>query len=566
MIRIAFAILCFATTVRTKRQPNILFIIADDYGYNDIGYHGSEIKTPVLDRLAAGGVKLENYYVQPICSPTRSQLMTGRYQIHTGIQHGIFWPLQQNGLPLQDPTLADKLREAGYSTHAVGKWHLGFFKEEYLPTNRGFDTFFGILNGKADHYQYNDSAMGINGLDLRDGIQRVNNEYRGQYSTNLYSKKAVEIVDKHDSEKPLFMYLSFQAVHLPLQVPEKYLKQYGDIKDMNRRVYAGMTSAMDEAIGDVVKSFESKGLWQDTLLVFTTDNGGQVLYGGDNWPLRGWKGSLWEGGIKAVGFVHGQMIKKKGTISKELIHVSDWFPTLINLADGSLKRTNPLDGVDQWRTISLQNNLIQCSRDSIFQMWNVTLYSFTFYGEQSQRKTILHNIDPLMSHAGERKSGKQFDARERAALRHNEWKIITGDPGNGSWIYTSTRGQNQNKLYERPNDKNIWLFNIENDPYEKHDLSTKRPEVVFDLLEMLANFALTSVPCFYPENDFMADPKYHEGYWGPWIHTQVITEELSRPSYTKTFRYSLLSIIILVLYCLYYRYMKRKRSHKSSPC
>ncbi|XP_063423154.1 arylsulfatase I-like [Mytilus trossulus] len=538
MIRIAIAILCFTTTVRTKRQPNILFIIADDYGYNDIGYHGSEIKTPVLDRLAGDGVKLENYYVQPICSPSRSQLMTGRYQIHTGIQHGIFWPLQPNGLPLQDPTLADKFREAGYSTHAVGKWHLGFFKEEYLPTNRGFDTFFGILNGKADHYQYNDSAMGINGLDLRDGIQRVNNEYRGQYSTNLYTKKAVEIVEKHDSEKPLFMYLSYQAVHLPLQVPDKYLRQYGHIKDMDRKIYAGMTSAMDEGIGDVVMSFQSKGLWQDTLVVFTTDNGGQVLYGGDNWPLRGWKGSLWEGGVKAVGFVHGQMIQKKGAISKELIHISDWFPTLINLANGSLKRTNPLDGVDQWRTIS--------------------------YGEQSQRKTILHNIDPLFSHAGERKSDNQFDTRERAALRHNEWKIITGDPGNGSWIYTSIRGRNQNKLYARPNDKNVWLFNIENDPYEKHDLSTKRPEVVRDLLEMLAKFALTSVPCFYPENDFMADPKYHEGYWGPWIQSQEITEELKLPSNTKIFRYSFLSIFILVLYCLYYRY-KKKRSHKLNP-
>ncbi|XP_071156143.1 arylsulfatase B-like [Mytilus galloprovincialis] len=538
MIRIAFAILCFTTIVRTKRQPHILFIIADDYGYNDIGYHGSEIKTPVLDRLAAGGVKLENYYVQPICSPSRSQLMTGRYQIHTGIQHGIFWPLQPNGLPLKDPTLADKLREAGYSTHAVGKWHLGFFKKEYLPTNRGFDTFFGILNGKADHYLYNDSAMGINGLDLRDGIQRVNNEYRGQYSTNLYTKKAVEIVEKHDSEKPLFMYLSYQAVHLPLQVPDKYLKQYGHIKDMDRKIYAGMTSAMDEGIGDVVKSFQSKGLWQDTLVVFTTDNGGQVLYGGDNWPLRGWKGSLWEGGVKAVGFVHGQMIQKKGAISKELIHISDWFPTLINLANGSLTRTNPLDGVDQWRTIS--------------------------YGEQSQRNTILHNIDPLFSHAGERTSDNQFDTRERAALRHNEWKIITGDPGNGSWIYTSIRGQNQNKLYERPDDKNVWLFNIEIDPYEKHDLSTKRPEVVTDLLDMLAKFALTSVPCFYPENDFMADPKYHEGYWGPWIQNQEITEEIELSSNTKIFRYSFLSIFILALYCLYYRY-KKKHPNKISP-
>ncbi|VDI77557.1 Hypothetical predicted protein [Mytilus galloprovincialis] len=140
-----------------------------------------------------------------------------------------------------------------------------------------------------------------------------------------------------------------------------------------------------------------------TPLCSRQDNGGQVLYGGDNWPLRGRKGSLLEGGVKAVGFVHGQMIQKKGAISKELIHISDWFPILINLANGSLKRTNPLDGVDQWRTIS--------------------------YGEQSQRKTILHNIDPLFSHAVKRKSNNKFDTRKRAALRHNEWKIITGDPG-----------------------------------------------------------------------------------------------------------------------------------------
>lgn len=524
--------------VFTAKQPHILFIIADDLGYNDIGYHNSEIKTPVLDKLAHEGVKLENYYVQPLCSPTRSQLMTGRYQIRTGIQHSLFWPLQPNGLPLGDPTLADKLKEAGYSTHAVGKWHLGFYRDEFLPTRRGFDSFFGILNGKADHYQYNDTAMGLNGLDLRDGIQKVNYEYRGQYSTTLYARKAIEVVQKHQKDKPLFVYLSFQAVHSPLQVPDKFLKPYQKIADENRRLYSGMTTSMDEAIGDVVKAFKDKGIWDDTLLVFTTDNGGQVSQGGNNSPLRGWKGSLWEGGIKAVGFVNGYGVKQKQKVSKELIHVSDWFPTLVNLCGGTLDGTNALDGQDQWKTISR--------------------------GAKSARKSILHNIDPLTPNVGKEKSNAKFDTRQRAALRHGDWKIITGDPGNGSWIHTPAKTANS-ILYQRPENKNIWLFNVKVDPSERHDMSAKHPEIVDRMLEMLAKYSSTSVPCYYPENDPMADPKYHDGYWGPWVKHSTNTEIDKHVDNSRPMTFGFLSIVFLILYCLYYRFMRHKRLCKQHP-
>lgn len=480
-----FKVVLVAAAHSSSQPPNIVFVLADDYGFNDVGYHGSRIRTPNLDRLATSGVRLENYYVQPICTPTRSQLMSGRYQIHTGLQHGIISPAQPNGLPLELPTLANKLKDVGYSTHMVGKWHLGFYKKEYMPTYRGFDTYFGYLTGSEDYYTH----MSGRGLDLRDQNNPDYNEH-GVYSAFPFTSRAVDIIKQHDTVKPLFLYMAYQSVHAPLQVPDSYLEQYADIKDKHRRIYAGMVSCMDEGVGNITQALQDAGMWNNTVFVFSTDNGGQILEGGNNWPLRGWKGSLWEGGLHGVGFVHSPLLKKQGYINKHLIHVSDWFPTLVKLAGGSINVT--LDGFDQWGTISED--------------------------EPSLRKELLHNIDPLFKHQGRNMYPNTFNTMVRAAIRVGDLKLITGDPGNSSWIPPPS----DSGLYFAPfhkdvkPKKNVWLFNITADPNERDDLADSRPADVQRLLQRLAYYNSTAVTVRFPPDSPNANPKLHGGVWGPW--------------------------------------------------
>ena len=496
--------LCLNVIYATEREskPNIVFIFADDYGFNDVGYHGSEIKTPVLDNLAKEGVTLEKYYVQPICTPTRSTMLTGRYQIHTGLQHGVIFPAQPNCVPLDEVTIADKLKQSGYKTHIVGKWHNGYYKKECMPTYRGFDSHFGYLNGAEDYYTHMRSG-GFphllpftlwSGYDLRRN-EAVSTKEKGEYSTFLFTKEAQKLIVDHDSSSPLFLYLAFQAVHAPLQVPEQYIKQYeGVIKDKNRRIYAGMVSAMDEAIGNITKTLQEKGLWNNTVLIFSTDNGGQVYQGGNNWPLRGWKESLWEGGVRGVGFVNSLLLTKPQRVSHEMIHVSDWFPTLVKLAGGDLNGTKPLDGFNVWDTIDT--------------------------GEPSPRTEILHNIDPEKIYLS--KHGYQWCPH--AALRVGDWKLLTGCPGDSRWIPPPNSSFNLNEENDFNKDtKKLFLFNIAQDPEERHELSAEYPEKVKELLLRLEQYNSTAVPVRFPVPDFAANPALHDGAWSPWFTSEDST-------------------------------------------
>ena len=226
------------------KRPHVVFLLADDLGWKDVGYHASEIKTPNLDRISVAGARLEQFYVMPVCSPTRCCLMTGRYPMRTGLQSGVVRPWAQYGLPLDERTLAQALKEAGYVTAITGKWHLGHFEPEYLPTRRGFDHQYGHYNGAIDYFDHTREG----GLDWHRDDKVLREE---GYSTNLIGAEAVRLIKGHDPKTPLFLYVPFNAPHTPLQAPEEYLKKYADIKDMQRRKYAAMVTCLDDAVGRI---------------------------------------------------------------------------------------------------------------------------------------------------------------------------------------------------------------------------------------------------------------------------------------------------------------------------
>jgi len=451
---------------------HILLIVIDDWGWSDVGFHGAKIKTPNMDKLATEGVILDNYYVQPVCSPTRSALLTGRYPIHTGLQRGVIRPDEPHGLPLHFTTLPQKLKEAGYSTHMVGKWHLGFFKWPYTPTYRGFDSFYGLYTGQADHFTYLNRGF----RDLRDNKKPVKGK-RGVYSTRLFAEQAKNIIQSHNASSPLFLYLPFLNVHGPLQAPQKYVGKYQGIRSMRRRRYAAMVDIVDEAIGNVTQAMKQAGLWNDTLLIVSTDNGGTPRVGGYNWPLRGKKGSLWEGGVRGIGFVHGKMLQRTGIKCKELFHVTDWYPTLLHLAGVRQAATAPpLDGFNIWRSLS--------------------------EGAASPRTKILHNIDLT-----------------GIAIRDGDMKLLM-NVANHSWyrppeLFPRIRMEKVNK--KRLGKIKVALYNITADPTERVDLSKELPDVVKKLSDTVQYYMKGVVTPLKKPGDPMARRMAREtGYWGPW--------------------------------------------------
>ena len=203
------------------KQPHFLFILADDMGYHDIGYHQAEILTPFMDKLATTGIRLEQYYVQPVCTPTRVQLMTGRYQIRYGMQHGVVRPPQPDGVPLDEKLLPEALKKCGYNTEMIGKWHLGMFTEDHLPQNRGFDHFMGFYTGSQDFFSHNKCFSGMCGYDFREATagqpEVIRWDLNNTYSTGVFADELEKRLKKMDPSEPSFTYLSFQAVHSPLQ-------------------------------------------------------------------------------------------------------------------------------------------------------------------------------------------------------------------------------------------------------------------------------------------------------------------------------------------------------------
>ena len=326
-----------AVAAEPGRKPNVVVIVGDDMGYADVGVQGGkDIPTPHIDAIAKSGVRFTSGYVSaPYCSPTRAGLLSGRYQTRFGHE---FNPAAgpNEGLPLTETTMANRLKANGYRTALVGKWHLG--NGERHPMKRGFDEFFGFLGGSHDYF----NPMGV----LR-GTEPAGDK---TYLTDALGRESVAFIDKNKTT-PFFLYLAFNAVHTPMQADDPRLKKFASIPSQQRRTYAAMMSAMDDAVGEVIKKLKDEKLTNDTLVLFFSDNGGPTMKGTTingsvNSPLRGSKRTTLEGGIRVPFFASWPGHIPAGTIDDRPVIQLDILPTALAAAGIEVKPDWKLEGVN----------------------------------------------------------------------------------------------------------------------------------------------------------------------------------------------------------------------------
>lgn len=331
-------VLIFFQPTLAQRKPNIVIILADDMGYADIEPYGAkDIRTPALNRLAREGVKMTNFYANgPNCTPTRAGLMTGRWQQRVGLEWATRPTDKRSELPLSEPTVARMLKEAGYATGMFGKWHLGYAIARG-PVAHGFDEFFGLLTGNVDMYSHQ-YRTGM--ADLYEGTGAVE---RDGYLTDLLTEKAVDFIGRH-KDQPFFLYVPYNAVHWPFQTPgtPKDIRTLATWFDGTRKDYALMLERMDWGIGQILKALDQHKLNNNTLVVFTNDNGGERL--SDNRPLFHHKSTLWEGGIRVPCLLRWTGKLPAGAVSSQMGITMDLTTTAVALANA--RPAKPLDGIN----------------------------------------------------------------------------------------------------------------------------------------------------------------------------------------------------------------------------
>ena len=354
------SIFLFSCSPKEKKDigdapPNIIVIVADDLGWHDVGFHGSEIKTPVLDQLVSEGIELDRFYVHSVCSPTRAALLTGK-------QPGRFGILGTLGdapaFPKGTMTIAGLLKQKGYKTGITGKWHLGTVPAA-RPLNFGFTSSYGYLRGQIDPYthlyKFGNKTWHRNDT-LIDEVGHV---------TDLITEEAIRFINRaNDEGRPFFLYVAYSAPHYPLDEPEDWIEPYkATIPNDSRRLFAAAVSHMDHAIGRMMETLKNKGVDNNTILWFFSDNGAQKnwlsakkLYAGrfkpndvlgDNGPLRGWKGSLYDGALRVPAFVRWKGKLQPGKTT-EFINVTDIFPTVAFITDAEVPRDLNIDGENIW--------------------------------------------------------------------------------------------------------------------------------------------------------------------------------------------------------------------------
>ncbi|MGZ0654785.1 sulfatase-like hydrolase/transferase [Coraliomargarita sp. W4R53] len=338
-------------------RPNIIYILADDMGSRDMGWQGAPIETPNLDRLKREGMVLSRHYVQPQCSPTRFSFLTGNYPYKAGQHEHIVLSDTLTGIAQEDTTIAENLQQAGYETAVIGKWHAGAMLESYLPHNQGFDYSFVCINGSISYWNYTHYFN-----DLIENGKRIypkssgNTEASGNaYATDMWTDYAIRLLEGREGTQPFFLYLSYTAPHSPFEAPEALIRKYaekpedpywstGGRNQQTRIIYQAMVESMDAGIGKLMESLEAQGLDDNTLIVFSSDNGG--VHESDNRPLRGIKGDSFEGGVRAPAIVWWPGHVQPNSSSDELVHIIDWYATFSDIAQADPAQSDARDSIN----------------------------------------------------------------------------------------------------------------------------------------------------------------------------------------------------------------------------
>lgn len=323
--------------------PNIVILFSDDGGFADFGFQPDcrpDMKelTPNIDRVAAGGVRFTNGYVTGcVCSPSRAGLMTGRYQQRFGYDNNLP-PGFKGGLSLEETFGTKRLKELGYTTGLVGKWHLGY-PDEYHPNERGFVWFYGLLQGSRPYFPMKKISKARVILENREPTPEKG------YVTDRFGDAACEFIREHKDE-PFYLFVSFTAPHGPLQAKPEVLAKLNAIKEKKRRAFAGLVVSLDQNVGKVLDCLDEQGLSDNTIVVYTNDNGGQTATGANNFPLSGKKGTLLEGGVRVPFAMRWPGRIKPGSVIDDPVMSFDLLPTFVSIAGGTVKPEWKLDGVD----------------------------------------------------------------------------------------------------------------------------------------------------------------------------------------------------------------------------
>ena len=507
------------------KQPNIVFIVADDMGYQDVGFRGSNIRTPNIDRLAREGVILENHYVMSVCAPTRASLMTGRYPIRTGFWKGNLNSVEKFGLGLNETLLPEMLKRNGYVTHGVGKWHCGAYSWDHTPVKRGFDTFFGLFQGGQDYYSHRHQDW----LDLREDyydahghfVDDIRDDLDDRYNTYLFTNRSVELIRNHDKSRPLFLYLAYTAPHGPDQAPTEDMERFTSDSNQNyTKIYATMVSIMDEGIGKVAEELKEQGIMNDTILVFTSDNGAKYSSHGSNYPLRGGKGTLLEGGVRGVTFVNSPLLQNTGYTNTHLHHVTDWYATFQKLTNDNPvehdKIQLPIDGVDIWGSIDGNTS---CREEVLLNLRVPSKYLSTPCEECLE-------LSSLQVQEGNHSNSQKFNHTNSQdldffALRWQKWKLIAGrtfrllgwsSKNNEEGHLNFTDGEGVS--LQQSVGSGTLLFDLSCDVREENNVAEQYPDIVANLLRKKQGYLDKMISIKHRK---FANISMEGGVFRPWV-------------------------------------------------